>query len=288
MGHRRSFLNGVARGLSAVVGAFLLPATITAQTEYFRTDVGRPVRVEDAYAVDRYALDFRLAPLRLERGGGVTAVSVTPALTYGIVPRTQVAVAVPVEFRAGAARARRTGIAGVDIAALYNFNAQTRSLPAFGVRVGLLMPVGEYGPERNHPSITGLATRTLPWARVHANAQYTFGGEPGSATADDGVGSANVALTRWLTGVAADHVFAYHSLLATTELFVAQPVVPDAADVEWTVATGLRYQLNSVVVLDGGVGRRMTGLRQAWFVTLGVSRTSAVRVLFPGRGAWGP
>ena len=264
----------------------LMPAAAAAQTDYHNTDTGRPVRIEDAYAIERYALDLHIAPLRFERRSGVSSVAVTPELTYGLVPRTQVEIGVPVLYRSAESGGSRTGIGGIDVTALYNVNAETQSLPAFGLRAGVLMPVGDYGPERIHPSVTGLATRTFRWARVHANAQYTFGREPEGASADGTLGSGSGTLTRWLTGIAADRTFAYRSLIATAEAFAAGPVDHDA-DVEWTAATGLRYQLTPVLTLDGGVGRRLTGPSQAWFFTLGVSRTSTVRFLFPGRGAWG-
>ena len=276
----------IRSSLPLLAGIALMPAVAAAQTDYHNTDTGRPVRIEDAYAIERYALDLHIAPLRFERRSGVSSVAVTPELTYGLVPRTQVEIGVPVLYRSAESGGSRTGIGGIDVTALYNVNAETQSLPAFGLRAGVLMPVGDYGPERIHPSVTGLATRTLRWARIHANAQYTFGREPEGASADGTLGSGSGTLTRWLTGIAADRTFAYRSLLATAEAFAAGPVDRDA-DVEWTAATGLRYQLTPVLTLDGGIGRRLTGPSQAWFFTLGVSRTSTVRFLFPGRGAWG-
>ena len=38
-----------------------------AQTDYYNTDAGRPVTVEDAFPVERYAFELQAAPLRLER-----------------------------------------------------------------------------------------------------------------------------------------------------------------------------------------------------------------------------
>ena len=273
--------------LLSLAGALAVaPATVAAQTDYYNTDAGRPVRIEDAYAIERYALDLHLAPVRFERGSGASSVAVTPELTYGLVPRTQFELAVPVLFRSGDSGGERTGIGGVDVTALYNVNAESRGWPAFGVRAGVLMPVGGYGPGRAHPSVTGLATRTYRWARVHVNAQYTFADEPSGSSAGDIASLGSRSLTRWLTGVAADRAFAYRALLATAETYAAGPIT-EGADVEWTAAGGLRYQLTPVLTVDGGVGRRMTGANQAWFFTLGVARTSTVRFLFPGRGAWG-
>jgi hypothetical protein len=262
------------------------PAVASAQTDYYNTDAGRPIRVEDAYAIQRYALDLHLAPVRLERGGGMSTAGLTPELTYGLLPRTQVEIGVPVLFRSGSAGDDGMGVGGIDVTALYNVNAETQSLPAFGVRAGVLMPVGGYAPERTHTYVTGLATRTYRWARLHANAQYAFGDEPGGASSVGSVSVGSGALSRWLTGIAADRAFAYRSLLASAEVLAAGSMI-EGAEVEWTAGTGLRYQLSPTIALDGGVGRRLTGPNQAWFVTFGVSRVSTVRFLFPGRGAWG-
>lgn len=271
-----------------LVGALLLvPAVAGAQTDYYNTDTGRPLRIEDAYALERYALDVHLAPLRLERRQGMSVASFTPELTYGLVPRTQVEVAVPVLLRSGSADDDGIGVAGIDVTALYNVNSETRGLPAFALRSGVLMPIGEYAPERMHPYVTGLATRTFRWARFHANAQYTFGNEPAGAARLGGSSAfGSGALSRWLTGIGADRAFPYRSLLAAAEVLAAGQMDGDA-EVEWTAATGLRYQLTPTMSLDGGVGRRLTGPSQAWFVTVGVSRVSTTRFLFPGRGAWG-
>ena len=44
-----------------------LPSVAVAQTDYYNTDAGRPLQIEDAYAVERRALEIQAAPLRLER-----------------------------------------------------------------------------------------------------------------------------------------------------------------------------------------------------------------------------
>ena len=264
----------------------LLPAGAAAQTGYYNTDVGRPIRVEDAYAVERYALDLHLAPLRLERGDGVTAGLVTPEATYGLVPRTQVELGVPILYRDPGDGRERAGVAGIELTALYNINAETRTLPAFGVRAGVLMPVGPLAPERMLPSFKGIVTRSLWGARLHLNVQYTFGDEPDDAAADRTAALAGLGVSRWLTGAAIDRAFAFRSLLVTAEAFAAQPLV-DTADVQWNAGAGLRYQLTSTITVDAGIGRRLTGADQAWYVTLGLARIVSTRAIFPGRGAWG-
>ncbi|MBA2669021.1 MAG: hypothetical protein H0U67_01455, partial [Gemmatimonadetes bacterium] len=52
----RSFGSSAAFG---IVGALALfgGAPLAAQTDYYNTDAGRPVRIEDAHPVERYAFE---------------------------------------------------------------------------------------------------------------------------------------------------------------------------------------------------------------------------------------
>src|SRR5678816_922855 len=74
----------VAMGLAVAVltGA---AARASAQTDYYNTDRGRPIRIEDAYPAERHSLDVHLAPIRLERSrGGVYNWGIDPEVAYGI------------------------------------------------------------------------------------------------------------------------------------------------------------------------------------------------------------
>lgn len=263
-----------------------LPLAAAAQTEYYNTDVGQPVRIEDAYAVKRYALDVHLAPIGMERARRTSTLTARPEVTYGLLPRTQVEVGVPVIYRTNGDGGDQAGIAGIHVTALHNINAETRSLPAFGVRAGVLLPAGPYGPERAHPAVTGIATRTFRWARVHINAEYTFSNEPTPTSTSSAGVLPSGGLSRWLTGAALDRAFPFHSMLATVQAFVAGPI-DDERDVEWNVGGGVRYQLTPSLALDAGAGRRLTGANRAWYLTVGVAHVSSVRDLFPGLGGWG-
>lgn len=55
-----------------------------AQTDYYNTDAGRPITVEDAYPTERYAFELQLAPVRMEGArGGVYTCSVEPGIACG-------------------------------------------------------------------------------------------------------------------------------------------------------------------------------------------------------------
>ena len=253
-------------GGALVLGVIAGP--VAAQTDYYNTDEGRPVRIEDAAPVERYAFEIQLAPLRMERErGGVYSWEVAPELAYGILPRTQVEVGFPVAFRDGGAE----GLAGIEVSALHNLNTETRTLPAFAVAAGVLLPVGALGPDRAYPTVKGIATRTFPWARFHANAQYTLGDDA------EEVGEAS----RWMAGLAVDRAFPLRSLLVTADVFAEQPLA-DGEELGWTAETGLRYQTSPQFNVDFGVGRRFTG-EQGWFFTVGAAHAFALRSLLPGR-----
>jgi hypothetical protein len=262
--------------VTRVLFALVLPIVASAQTDYYNTDSRRPITIEDAYATERYAFELQLAPLRLERSrGGIYNWGIEPELAYGILPRTHVELGFPMAYIDLGASRRRAGLAGIELSLLHNLNVETRTLPAFGLVGDVLTPVGGLGPDKTYASAKAIATRTLGWARFHVNGQYTFGSSP---TPSAGAGA--IELSRWLAGVAVDKTFPLNAMLITVEVFTRQPIHSDE-DVEWNAGAGIRYQVNPNFALDAGVGKRLTGDDQSWFVTFGLARAFAIRALMP-------
>jgi hypothetical protein len=248
-----------------------------AQTDYYNTDRGRPVQVEDAYAAERYAMELKLAPVRLERvQGGAYSWGVDPEIAYGFMPRTHVELGLPLVAH-DVAGARRSGIAGLELSLMHNLNAETEGLPAFGVRADVLLPVGNLAPGRAYPSLTAMATRTWTMARIHVNAQYTAGTSLTTASSAD-AGAAE--LSRWLAGAAIDKTFPLRSTLVTAELYGRQPLL-DGEAVEFTAGIGARHQVSPTVALDAGIGRRLNGDGAGWYVTFGSAYAFSIASLFP-------
>ena len=258
----------VALAAAVTLSAASLPRGAAAQTDFYNTDAGRPIRIEDAYALERRGFELQAAPLRLERGArGVYRWGIEPEIAYGILPRTQLEVGFPFAFIESGVGGRRTsGLAGIDISVLHNLNAETR-LPALAVAAQVLVPAGNLAPDRAYPSITGIATKTFPWARFHVNGQYTFGSAPNAATPST-VGAQVVEVSRWLGGIAMDHTFPLRSLLLTGEVY-AQGGLADDSDTEWNAGVGTRYLLSPRLAMDAGLGRRLTGSDRTWFLTAG-------------------
>lgn len=270
----RSFFSPV--GLMGAASMALPVRSLAAQTDFYNTDRNRPIQIEDAYPTERYAFELQLAPVRLERvDGGVYNWGVEPEITYGILPRTHLEIGVPLAFiDGGPGGGQDFGLAGLDVSVLHNLNVETASLPAFGLVADVVLPVGSLAPENAYVSVRGIATRTYRWARFHLNGQYTFGSADGAGR------NSVVELSRWLVGIAADRTFPLKSTLITAELYAQDPLA-DASDVELNVAGGVRYQLSPRLALDGGLGRRLTGDEQSWFVTFGAAYAFAIRGLIP-------
>jgi len=265
---------------AAALALLLLAAPAAAQKDYYNLDKNRPVRIEDAYATERYALEVKVAPLRLERErGGVYHWGFDPEIAYGILPRTSVEVGFPFAIvDGGEEHGRSSGLSGIELSLFHNLNIETRTLPAMGLRGDLVFPVGNLSGDRIYPSLTGLATRSFSWARFHANAQYTFGSAPEDAAGEPGVTPHETS--RWLAGVAVDRVFPLSAYLLIADVYASQPLHADDP-IEWNAGTGIRYQVSPFLAVDAGVGRRLTG-DTGWYFTLGSAYHMGFRALMPG------
>jgi hypothetical protein len=274
--------NVLFRGAGAVGAwaAFLLVAApAAAQKDYYNLDKNRPVRIEDAYATERYALEVKVAPLRLERErGGVYHWGFDPEIAYGILPRTSIEIGFPFAVVDGGDDGRTAGLSGIELSLFHNLNIETLTLPALGVRGDLLLPVGGLSGDRIYPAVTGLATRSYPWARFHVNAQYTFGAAPDETALDPEVVPHETS--RWLAGIAVDRVFPLDAYLLIADVYAQQPLHADDP-IEWNAGAGIRYQVNPFLAIDAGVGRRLTG-DPAWYFTFGSAYHLGVRALMPG------
>jgi len=257
--HRRT-----ARWLAAAaIGLFVATPAAVAQTDYFNTDAGRPITVEDAYPIERRALELQLAPLRVERAaGGVYTWTLEPEIAWGILPRTQVELGVPLAFRDHGLGESTAGVAGIDLGMLHNLNTET-SIPALAVAGELLIPVGNLGPDMLFASARAIATKSFSFARFHLNGQYTFGEEP-----DAGESIGIHEPSRWLAGIAVDRTFPLRALLVTAEVVARRPIIDDE-DFLWDVGAGLRYQYDPRIALDAGIGRQLTGDERTWSFTFG-------------------
>lgn len=251
--------------LAIMIGLAGSSSIASAQTDYYNTDAGRPITVEDAYPVERRAFELQLAPIRLERAaGGLYTWGLEPEIAYGILPGTHVELGFPLAFRDGAAGTRSSGLAGIELGVFHNLNVET-TIPALALAAEAILPAGPLAPDRTYASAKAIATKTFSWARFHVNGQYTFGEAPDALAAP-----AAHELSRWMAGVAVDRTMPLRSMLLTGELVTRQPM-HDEDDLAWEVGTGLRYQYSPRTALDAGIGRQLTGADRAWSLTFGAA-----------------
>ena len=250
----------------AWAGLFALATTAGAQTDYYNTGSGRPLRVEDAIPLEYRGVELGIAPLRFERNERrVNRWTLSPQLAVGVLPRTELHIELPIEYLDTRATSSG-GLAGIEVSVLHALNAET-SIPALAMGADVSVPAGPLGGAATYASFKAIATRTLPWARFHVNGALTVG--PSVRASDSGVAESEaVDASRWWAGLSIDKTFPLRSLLISAETYADQAVVDDAS-IEWHTAVGARYQLTPRLALDGGVGRRLTGDDREWHVTLG-------------------
>ena len=223
-----------------VPAALLWPApSAHGQTDHTNLEEGLPVRVEDAYptAFRNRELQLRVGWERTDEGQDRGTLE--PRLEFGIAPNWQLKLGAP--FNVGDADRRGSG--DLQIGALYNFNQESLSLPAFALSGKLDIPTGE-DSEGVDTTLKFIMTRTVDDAnlgRFHLNLEW---GHNFSALDDE-----------------RDDTFAiipgYSFRLNTDTMIVADFIR------EWEMESGkesnifevgARYQLEPLTVLSLGVG----------------------------------
>ena len=256
-----------------MLGLPLAARTAAAQIDYRNLDDERPVVTEDAYPIERYAFEL-LVPYRYEsEASGEQLHASILELGYGLLPNTQVGVHFPLAA-VRAAGDTEWGLAGIQPFALYNFNTETRRLPALSLRGDLSLPVGALGGEGIRFTLRALATRSWGLTRLHLNAARSFGPEEALSAAEPA--------PRWSYSLATDRTVLRSSLLLVGEIVIAREV--REAPVEVNAGIGARWQWTPTLVLDAGLTRRLRDEGPDIGLTVGLSHAFALRGLLPDAG----
>ncbi len=255
---------------AAALSAWGAPRGALAQIDYRNLDDDRPVHVEDAYPLERFAFEL-ITPYRGVRArSGEALHAFIPELEYGVLRNAQLGVKLPFAAR-DEGGSTSWGLSGARLFALYNVNTESPRLPAVSVRGDVVFPLGSFGGSAARGSVKVLATRSFGRSRLHLNAEYGFGA--GETALVEGV-------DRWWYGAALDRTLFRHSTLVVAELYALRESNGEPVEVNATV--GVRYQWTPTIVLDVGVARGLRrGLGPDVEVTLGLSRAFAVPWLMP-------
>src|SRR6266576_5768509 len=113
-----------------------------AQASYRNLDAGFPVRVEDATVTERYSLDLDFLNFRYDELSDLRSrVEYEPQVAYGIFPRTEAWIRLPIFYRERTSTPRG-GVAGVGVGAMYQFNLETQNFPSLALATELFLPTG--------------------------------------------------------------------------------------------------------------------------------------------------
>jgi hypothetical protein len=212
-------------------------------------DEGRPLRLEDAYPIahGEFAIEAG-AGFTLQRRGADRGLFPVELL-YGPLPNLQVGIGTTLSTDPHEIDDRpKSG--DLRLSALYNFNQETLTLPAFAVKLGLDAPTGVdahgFGVEAK-----GIVTKSIERLSLHLNAGYEF---ITSSQGDERDGRYKLAFgasypigaPRFTRATLIGDVFAEQSLHRGDPTTVGTEV-------------GLRYQLTPRIVWDVGVGTEFAG-----------------------------
>ena len=152
--------------LVAVV--LLAPMSARGQSAYRNLDGGRPVRVEDAIVTERFGLELDLLNLRFDELSDLrTRLQWEPQISYGVFPRTEMWVRLPVFYRERTS-VPRGGLAGIGAGAMYQFTIEHQILPAVALSAEVFKPGGANALPASY-SARALLTRSFSSGRLHLN-----------------------------------------------------------------------------------------------------------------------
>jgi Putative MetA-pathway of phenol degradation len=231
--------------------------------DHTNLDEGRPLRLEDAYALAE-------GEIAIEGGGGFTLQrrganrGVFPAeVLYGAYPNLQVGVGTTLSTDPRDID-DRPKFGDLQVSALYSFNQETISLPALALKIGVDTPTG-VGARGYGVELKGIITKSIERLSLHLDAGYEF---LTSTSRDERDGRYKLALgasypigaPQFTRATLVGDVFAEQSTRRGESTFVG-------------VEVGVRYQLTPRMVWDVGIGTEFAGPahRSDLFLTTGLS-----------------
>jgi len=226
-------------------------------------DKNRPLQIEDAYPIPKGEIALEGGARFIDRQEGRTRFVFQPQVLYGFFYNTQLEIGGDLLTEPTTiAVAEKSG--DLRLGALYNFNTETLTLPAFAVKLDLELPTGVRSRGVDGAA-TGILTRSFGRWRTHFNAEYTV------------VGSAQGAERNGFYRLAAGVSYPLGYPMRFRETLIVD-VFTRQSDLSGErnptgVEAGLRHQFSSRIVLDGGIGTEFAGPsdRSVVFGTVGVS-----------------
>jgi hypothetical protein len=226
-------------------------------------DPNRPIAMEDAYAIPKGEIGLEGGVRFNDRREGKTRVAFQPQIIYGAFHNTQIEIQGDL-FTEPATLVGANKSGDLHLGVLYNFNTETLTLPAFAMRVEADLPTGVRSKGID-TQVTGILTRSFGRLRVHLNAGFTAVGAP--------QGQERNGAYRIVAAVS--YPIGYPNRFRETlivDVYTRQSDLVGQRN-NTGIEIGLRHQLSSRVVLDGGIGTEYIGPsdRSALTGTVGLS-----------------
>jgi len=241
----------------------LVAPTIVWALDHDNLDPNRPIAIEDAYVVPQGEIGVEGGVAFNDRRQGHSQFTFQPQLIIGAFANTQL------ELSSDVLTDPRSVVGddksgNLTAGMLYNFNTETLTLPAFAARVQLGFPTG-VNAQGVDTALTGVMTRSYGRWRTHLNVGYTFLGSP---QGQERSGAYRVV-------AAVSYPLGYPTSFRDTiitNIFTRQSDVVGQRN-PTGLGVGLRHQLSSRVVVDGGIGTELYGPsnRSTVFGTIGLS-----------------
>lgn len=251
------------RSILAALTWVMLTTPAAYGLDHKNLDEGRPLRLEDAYPIASGELaveagaGFTLGRRSADRG--VFAVEIL----YGAVPNLQLGLGTTPSTDPRSID-EQTKSGDLQIGALYNFNQETLTLPALGLKLTVNLPTG-VNSSGVDVEVKGIVTKSVGRLSLHLNAAYEFiaGEEEGEREGqyEFALGSTYpVGAPRYTRTTLVGDVFTHQAVRSGDSNVVG-------------VEFGFRHQLTPQMVVDAGIGTEFAGPaeRSCLFFTSGLS-----------------
>ncbi len=227
----------------AIVVAVLSGRGAIAQDDFRSLDVGRPLKVTDAYPKKYLEWEFQFGLQGGWTEGGRRSLGGLLELETGLFRNFELGAGLEVATEDDGASAT-TGLEGLEIEALYNLKHDGWAWPAVAVQAGLQAPTGsdlsreDWAWGADLILTRGFANRL----RIHLNSGYVVASE---VDGDDyGRG-----------GIAFDIPLGFSSRLIMGDLYTESPA--DTGPTRTWAELGTRIQVTNLTVIDMGLATRL-------------------------------
>jgi len=212
-------------------------------------DPNRPLQVEDAYPIPEGEIALESGVRVNDRREGRTRFAFQPQILYGAFRNTQIEIQSDLLTEsATVVGPNRSG--DLRLGVLYNFNTETLTLPALAMSLELDVPTGVQSKGVD-TKVTGILTRSVGRLRFHVNGSYALHGSP--QYQERGGMYRIVAAVSYPIG----YPYRFRETLII-DVYTRQSDLVGQSN-HTGIEVGLRHQLTSRIVLDGGLGTEFLG-----------------------------